>query len=356
MKAERKNPQNYRGLEIAMLKSLQEGNLAAAESYLKKIWTNGTLPEGQKQFASGVFAFQKKHFSEACERARLSFTKGGDQLKSITLLGQALMRMEDYQGAVKCFRKAQEFSPKNLERLCWISEAEEQLGNEEAADQALTEAHNVDAGNDKVVSLETQHALKDGNIDLAKDLFRHAGDPGALVADLNNTGIAYIRTGEFDTGIQFYERTLQAIPEEGVEWKMKVSYNLALAYARQNKLEAARDLLTSCEKSPKFSVFDKMKNMLARLEKASKEGTPFALIANSSDPNKPSATGGAESPWENSTQTNEFAGVMQKNSSGTLLPGDHGCYLLFKLEPEEEAKLPLYLKELPTLKSVPMAS
>ena len=354
MIGERKNPQLYRSLELAMMEALGENLVPKAESYLQRIWNNPSFAEGLKQYASGLFTYQRKRFSETCERARLSFTKGGDQLKSINLLGQALMRLEDYQGAVKCFRKAQEFSPKNLERLCAICEAEELLGNESGSDEALKQAAQLDSGHNSVVSLETKNALNDGNIALAQELFKHAGDQAHLVAELNNTGVAYIRTGSFEEGIQFYERTLQAVPPDGTEWKMKVGYNLALAYARQNKLEAAKDLLTNLTLDEKIPVAEKIKNLLHRIQKSSKEGSPFALMASATEVPK-SESGTPESPWEASAKTGDYEGVGRKEGMGPLLPGDHGCFLIFKCDPQLEAKSKNHFKEIPQYKFTPTA-
>jgi tetratricopeptide (TPR) repeat protein len=160
---------------------------------------------------------------------------------------------------------------------------------------------------------------------------RNAGNMASLVADLNNTGVAFIREGHFEEGLAFYEKTLKAIPEEQVEWRLKASYNLGLAYARQNKLDAAQAVLAACPRDDAFLVSAKIASLLARVGKAlATGGTLHFASARSARP----AEGEVDlTPWElpagkAEAMANTAAEVVIPTDS--LQPGDYGCYLVFR--------------------------
>jgi Flp pilus assembly protein TadD len=260
------------------------------------------------------------------------------------------MRTGDFLGAVKCFKKAMEFSPKNVERLCNLSKAMDELGDEKGAEGALEEAKKVDASSDLVVALETTNALEEGDIETAKDLMRHAGNLGNLVAELNNTGVAYTRAGEPDEGIRFYEKTLEAIPPENAEWRLKVTYNLALAYARQEKIEAAHDLLGRAQLDDSVSVSGKMRSLKQRLKRSIDTGAQFVIQASARPEGDlaPLENSVGESPWEKAVAG--FENVDNYIPKGKIRAGEYGCVNLFIPPQEIIEKCESYLVELPVFR------
>ncbi len=342
--AEMKNPTTPHAVEAAILRCLQQGDPGKAASFAQRIVYESLLPEGQKQYIVALLCYHQKKYKEARDRAKIAFAKGGDPLKSVHLLGQSLLRLDDHAGAVKCFRKAQEFSPKNLERLCLIADAESQQGNQAAATEALQAAKAVDAQNETVVATETRIAISNGDLEHARDLIRHSGNVASLVADLNNTGVAFIRDGQFDDGMQFYEKTLAAIPEEFVEWKLKVSYNLGLAYARQNRLDAAKALLEGCALDERYLVSAKIAQLLARVTRAQAQGTTLKFATRIA----PLEENTDASPWEPAKEdamANTAAEVVIPTN--TLQPGDYGCYLIFFTPATPELSIADFLKNPP---------
>ena len=348
--AESRNPTKFRAIEIEMLRCFQEGDLSGAEALALKFWSEGEGNESQCNYISALFAFHTGQYAQAASKARESFSKGSEPLRSINLLGQCCLRLGDFIGAVKCLKKAQEYSPKNIERLCNLSKAMDELGDEKGAEAALGEAKKVDAASDNVVALEATNALEDGDVETARELMRHAGNLGNLVSDLNNTGIAYTRSGEPDDGIRFYEKTLDAIPPENAEWLLKVTYNLALAYARQDKIEAAHDLLSRSQLNDAISVSGKMRSLMQRLKRSLDTGAQFVIQPSARPEGDASLllTSSGESPWE--AAIDGFENVDNYIPKGKIRAGEYGCAKLFTTPPEVLEKCESYLVEMPAFR------
>lgn len=346
---ELKNPTTPHTVEAAILRSLQRGESGRAASLVHKMVYESSASEGQKQYILALLFFHQKKYKDARDRAKIAFPKGGDPLKSIHLLGQCLFRLDDYAGAVKCFRKAQEFAPKNLERLCLIAEAESHLGHTDASSAALEEAKALDSQSEGVVATATRIAISSGDLEQARNLMRHAGNVAALVADLNNTGVAFIRNGQFEEGMEFYEKTLAAIPEEFAEWKLKVSYNLGLAYARQNKLEAAKTLLEGCQTDARFLVSEKIKQLFERVSNALAKKITLKFSSRST---QGTAVLDAieNAPWDVKEDAMARAAAEVVMPTTTLMPGDYGCYLLYFTPSAPEFSIKEYLKNPPSFR------
>jgi DNA-binding response OmpR family regulator/thioredoxin-like negative regulator of GroEL len=325
---ESKKPTEYKTLERKIFENFELGQKEMAMNYAQKVLGSETIAEPHKKFVQALSAFYYEKFEAAKTYCVEALQKGADPLRTTHLLGQILTKQGDFEGACKCFRRAQSLSPKNVDRLCEIAEAENELGHTEEAQKALEAAKAIDPTNEKVLQTETKFAIDKGQLEKAKRLMMGIGNLNALVADMNNTAVSYIKNGDFEEGLNLYESTLKTIPDDKTELKMKVSYNLALAYVRQQKVPEALRILKESPEQEKYGISKKISSLLLKVENhlSGKEKLSPALFV---QPPKPKEDGPL--PWEISL-IGESGGVTLADALDikSIVPGEYCCFPIFE--------------------------
>src|SRR5690606_36006949 len=116
----------------------------------------------RKRLIDAEFAFAEKDYIQARSHAIESLKASGDSILVLNLLGKILMQTGEHASALKCFEKAQNLSPRNIERLCSIAEVQTELGNANAATEAISHAEALDPDSVQVNETKAKVALAKG--------------------------------------------------------------------------------------------------------------------------------------------------------------------------------------------------
>ncbi|MCA2959506.1 MAG: response regulator [Silvanigrellales bacterium] len=288
------DPRDAKSFERRFRETLAEGDMRRGLLFLRRLMTFKGATEAQKLLAKALFLYSQNANEKAAATLKAALKAGADPLQGVHLLGKILVRLGDYAGAVACFERAQELSPKNIERLCDIADAKAQLGDESGASASLDAAKAIDAGSSEITEKETKLALMRGDMNCARELLLNMGNLRIFVADMNNTAVAYIRSGRYDQGVTLYRRSLEAMPATQTEWRMKVGYNLALAFARKGDLAAAQETLANVPRDESLPVSRKITSLEDRIGKAIAKKGPLDLPAQESQ----NTTNTNATPWD----------------------------------------------------------
>jgi hypothetical protein len=79
---------------------------------------------------------------------------------------------------------------------------------------------------------------------------------------------AEVRIKDFQGGINLYEKTLAALPPKEVGLKIRVTYNMILAYVRRNDLEKADELLKTIPENFISPVMGKVRKLQKKVRSA----------------------------------------------------------------------------------------
>lgn len=188
-------------------------------------------------------AFHQGDFAQAQKLAKASMAEGNRSVLTMNLLGKALMQLREYAGAMQVFEKANEVSPKSIERLCEMAEVQTELGAGEEARQTLRQAESIDRENPVVITASVKVALATGDKELANEQFTKLPPSYNVVAYVNNRAVALIKSGKYEEGIAQYTNAITAIPTDRGDLKAIVAYNLALAKVHVNDLKGALEHL-----------------------------------------------------------------------------------------------------------------
>jgi CheY-like chemotaxis protein len=287
-----RQPTNHQSLERKSRQLLQKRKFNEAKQFLAKLVEDKTVADAHKLRMEAELAYYQDNFEEAKANGIEALKKAGDSILLLNLLGKTFMKLHDYQSSLKCFKKAQELSPKNIERLCNIAECHSEMGDDAAAQQSLDNAKSMDKNNKVVQQTEASKAIKSGDVNAAKRIMNEMESVSNFVAYMNNKAVAHARCGFVEEGIDLYHKTLKAIADDRRELIPIVRYNLALAQVRAGDLEVAVAELKKSLQDPKSKVAKKAASLRERLEKAIQSGAEFTLRADEVETGDPAALEG----------------------------------------------------------------
>jgi DNA-binding response OmpR family regulator/thioredoxin-like negative regulator of GroEL len=270
-----KCPTQVRSQERKMYQHLLLGHRDKAIAIKNTIESSSDYPEGSRFYNEGLFAFYSGKYDVARNALIKASQAGTEQLKVISLLGKCFLKLRNFRDATACLQRANELAPRNMERMCILAESHAEMGNTSAAAELIDKASAQDAGAANVKVAASKVALHAGNSKKAAKLFAGMSGLTFLVADLNNSAVAHIREGDYKRGLDLYAQTLEALPpsEEGL--RVRIKYNLALAYARKKDLETSKEILDEIPQDFMAPVMAKVHQFRKKLERAISQERDF---------------------------------------------------------------------------------
>lgn len=232
-----KDPTDLGILERKISRYLNMENFEYAQLLKSRIDIHPKASAGHKKYIESLFLFHRGRYHDAKSSAMQAAQSGGDPLKCLTVLARSLVRLRDFDGAVKCFERARTLSPENVERLCELADVLADLGRYERAEEALVNARKIDQTSEMVQVAESKVAIKSGDPEKARQIIEHMSQVSGLVSEMNNSAVALVKVGQFEQSVTLYRHTIEALPDELVETRAKVIYNLALSFARRGSLK-----------------------------------------------------------------------------------------------------------------------
>ena len=302
-----RQPTERGAMERKMRSLLSQGEVEEARVIKDQYLADKGLPTGMRDLVESEFALVDGDFEKAKSLSISAIKNSGDSILALNILGKALMQLREFDMALKCFEKAKNLSPQNIDRLCSIAEVQSEMGNEDGASEALESVKKVDESNTRISAAEARIALNSGNYDKAQSMMNNSGVLESVVSYMNNQAIAMARCNQMKKSINQYKKTLKSIPEGRDDTKAIVRYNLALAFVRNNELDKALKVLANCIKV-ESKVKLKATSLFKRVKKAHKAGKTLNIV---------------QSKGKKSSS-------IQILSTSDLKPGDLACFLIYE--------------------------
>lgn len=335
-------PTDQTAMEIRIQGALSERNFEEAGQQLARYLEQPTFSKARKLTMRAEFELAKENYENAKGLAIDAIKLSPDSVIALNILGKTLMLMRQYPAALKCFQKAQSLSPNNIERLCHIAETEAELGQTDKAEEHLQKAKDLDPENTTVQEGQVKVALASNDQVKAKQIMSNMESIHKVISHLNNKAVANAKCGYISEGIELYNNTLAAIPDDRPDFKTRVLYNLALAKVRDNRIKEAAEDLKAVIQDENSKVKLKAMSLLNRIEVALQKNTVVTL--KEADQQAISKVGEAISASQASASSTSATTNQTSNDNGiagavtiealeamvSLLPGERSCYMLFK--------------------------
>jgi tetratricopeptide (TPR) repeat protein len=326
-------PTEHQALERKIRLLLNGKKFDEAEPLKAQFLADPGIPIAKKRLIEAEYAYAKSDFNTARDGAIESLKLSGDSIIVLNLLGKTFMKLRNFEAAVKCFNKADKISPNNIERICNIAESQADLGKQEAAAESMDEAITLDPDSKVVAESQIKVAIAGGDTDAAKRMMSQMNSLDSLVAYMNNKAVTFAKMGETVEAVELYKKTINSIPDELVETKAIVIYNLALAQARDSALEDAIEKLNQVLSMPTNKISQKASSLKERLEKALSSGTEFKLKSDALPKPQAQAESGETTSLANDEEFRQMmASVLAKK-------GDLCCYLLYHPTAEKDVRV-----------------
>lgn len=272
-----KHPSELATLEQKIRQNLQNGNMQEAAALREKFNKLENVGEGKKKLVEADFAFHSGNFSLARDLAIEVVKIDFDSVYVLNLLGKCFLKLNELQPALRCFSKAQEISPKNIERLCEIAVVNQNLNQEGASKEALEEAKKIDQSSEQVKETEAGIGIMKGSADEAKQMMSQLQSVQNVISFMNNQAVAFAKAGHAEESIKLYQQTLDSIPENKKPLKAVVLFNMGFAYLRQEKVDdcvAAMEQVADLENE---KLKRKAKHLLDQIKSARENGKVFKI-------------------------------------------------------------------------------
>lgn len=344
-----RDPTEKAPMELKIRDLIRTKKFSEALAIKNKYLQDTGIPQGSKETINAEFAYAQQDYEAARNHGIEAIKLSGDSLFTLNLLGKALIQLRDFETALRCFNKAQTLSPKNIERLCMIAEAQAESGEVEAADKTLEVAADIDPDSARVNESQAKVAINSGDAAKAKALMAQLDAIENVVSYMNNSAVTMARCGMVEKSLDQYRKTLRAIPDDKMHTKAIVMYNLALAHIRAEELEEAQMHLERCTKL-NTRVKDKASKLLKSVKKALEKGAKLTM--SNKGPGDANQGQNAESSADAGTKDGEVSVKKPVDLLATVStsPGDIGLFLIYRPEsiaPEAQKlveNLPTYRK------------
>lgn len=330
--------------------AMADQNFEKMAAYTKRYIESDKPSEAEKTLLQAEIAYFRGNYPSAKNLALSSLKAGLASVGVMSLLGKALMKMRDFESALRCLENAEVVSPANVKRICNIAETHLEMGDRESFEEKLDEAKELVPESQEILEVETKAALVDGDSGKARDLVKSLDSLLSIVTFTNNRAIALIRTDRFDEGIELYKEAIEAVPPQRTEILSILFYNLGLALARLNRLDEAQKELIHAATQKNEKLRNKIGSLKLKIKKTLEEGGKLELYTVSGKPAGDQASADPQKDFE------ELMMALKIN------PGDLCCHkIFFETQLDEAFKeaihRPLRFKKRTTIqRSAPKAS
>ncbi|MBC7661134.1 MAG: tetratricopeptide repeat protein, partial [Chitinophagaceae bacterium] len=270
-------PTDQPAIERKIRKAIAAKDWNAVETLSSKFLANPAISSGAKDLIQAEVSYGRGKFEDARGFALSSFKNAGDSIFVLNLLGKIMMQLNEPATALKCFQKAQDLAPQNLERLCQIAEIQADLEDHEKSLATQAEVENLDPTSEKLKETKAKIALKSGDEEGAKSIMGSIRAVENVVSYMNNLAVAMARCGQIAEGIEQYRKTIRSLPVDRLDLIAVVEYNLALAFLRSNDFKQALAHLERATSNPNSKIQKKALSLIRRLHSAEAQGIVFSL-------------------------------------------------------------------------------
>ncbi|WP_324959825.1 response regulator [Oligoflexus sp.] len=334
-------PSDQTAMDRRIQQCLATANEAEASRLIAMYLCNPAFEPVGKLRIEAEFAFFKGRYKQCCTMAFEALKITGDSLDLLNLLAKALMRLGDYENALKLLEKANALAPRNIDRICRMATICSEMGKEEEAESLLVEAKTIDAVNILVSETEAHIAIASNDTKRAAETLKGMENLHRIVAYTNNKAVALIRNNQLQKGINLYKSALESLPQPWNDIHDTICFNLGLAYIRLIKYQEAKDIFGRIKADGSSATARKVTALIAKLDHAVRTQTQLQFAT--------------ETSHDSSAQSEDTMVFNLEKMMDSLIPvrGDICCYRIFRAQELASESMLKMLQNMPKMAQRP---
>ena len=256
---------------------ISSGQLPEARKELSRVTDLGVLDESAILEMSSQLAFAEKNYEQCKESCLEALSKGEASIFVLSLLSKALMKLREFDAAIRCLDVANTMAPGNIQRLCMLAEGHMENGDMGNASGAIINASAIDPDSDDVKSARMKQEMLSGQPEKAKEMMSGFHAPHSIISFMNSRAVALSVAGKHEESIAIYDQTSSAISPDRVDLHAIVAFNKALALARVSDLPGCIAALSVAEKGAEENLLTRVRSLKARALAAHEQKSPLKL-------------------------------------------------------------------------------
>ncbi len=274
-------PSEIRSMERRILAMLKAGKRQAAQRLKDVYMVHEEVSLGEQKYMDAEFYFDQGQYQEA-KLAAIESIKllGKSSLLPLNLLGKCLLKLKDFDAALRILEQARQISPENLGRILDLAELHLNRNDTDKAFEMVSKARSIDPTLERIDSIEARVHIVAHRTKKALELIQKMESLSEIVGYMNNHAVALAQVGKFADAVTLYKNTLDSLPTENygrpdrAHARLVVTYNLALCLCRQQELQTAVDVLQPVAATPDLEdpVVKKAGVLLQKINKSLESG------------------------------------------------------------------------------------
>ncbi len=253
------------------------GRISDASKELSHLRGLGAIEQGCILELSAQISYAEKNFEQCKEFCLQALSEGEATIFILSLLAKALMKLREFDAAIRCLDVANTMAPGNIQRLCMLAEGHLETGEMKKATGAIESAAAIDPNSDEVKSARLKQEMLSGKPEKAKELMSGFHAPRNIISFMNSRAVSLSVSGKHAESIAIYDQTSAAIPPDRLDLQAIVFYNKALALARASDLSGCVTALTEAEKGADSNLRPRVKSLKVRAVMAQEQNIPLKL-------------------------------------------------------------------------------
>ncbi len=243
---------------------INNGRIPEAAKELSHLKSLGELDAGSLLELSAQISYAEKDFEQCKQFCLQALTEGEATIFILSLLAKALMKLREFDAAIRCLDVANTMAPGNIQRLCMLAEGHMESGDINKATGAIDTAATIDPDSEEVKSARLKQEMLAGNPENAKKMMSGFHAPQNIISFMNNRAIALSVSGKHEESIAIYDQTSAAISPDCLDLQAIVFYNKGLALAKASDLAGCIAALEQAEKGAESNLLIRIKSLKER--------------------------------------------------------------------------------------------
>ena len=205
-----------------------------------------------------------KKFDRAEKVINAALGEDAEFVPILHMKSRLLSAQGKHDEAIAILKSLADEGPKNMATMLSLGSAFTEAGKLDEAKEAVETITAIDPDNDDAKEQLGKIAFREGDMELATQLLAQSGHANKLARYFNDLAIAYVKTEDFERGIETYKNALKIITNSNK--RPLLQYNVGLAYQKMgDQMKAFENFCYAYIENPAYEKAD------ASLAKASKE-------------------------------------------------------------------------------------
>ncbi len=200
----------------------------------------------------------EKLYKKALINYQKVLEKERNNIDALNGLVKAYIQLGEHEEAIPFLEKLNEVIPGHVDRMLDLGTSYIETDQLDKAKDVLKEVAALDEQSFRMKMEKGKVAFKEGDLELATQMFRESKQATQICSYFNNSGVALVKAKKINEGLDLYHKAIKTLPAESQ--KELILYNIGLAYFKSEQLEQALEYF--CQAKEMAPTYEKAESAI----------------------------------------------------------------------------------------------